>query len=495
MRKTQSTTLTKEKKDSDPQYAEMRKTQSAALTKEKKDSDPQYAEMRKSQSTTLTKEKKDSDPQYAEMRKTQSNAWTKGKKVSDPKYVATRNDQSASLMRQIRKVVEKREIEKEKDREAKEAHRKEKKDKKRAKFEKLATEREEKMNAFFKKRSEFIESVLEVILNKNSTYSDEEVLSAKRLMQFIKELLQVPCETCCCCEGLFFPDYVNNLKSSKLFQKYSTALRANKAAAQKGKTFKNDLIDFENVNEFKTYITGYDSGKICKTCKTNLEKGKIPLINPHCGIKVPDVPRVIANLSDLEERFVGTITPFMQIKELKPFAQNPQLGIKGAVINIPTDIHQFQQVLPRKFNQTDTIQIDFKRDLSHKTSYMHETIRVKNIYDALKLLLETEIYQELDIKIDEKIFEQYDPSNTATQLNFVVNETENEKVLDAPDIKVRQASEGKKEPSKNAASLLSYETIQGLNYTIFENCFKATYKGNKNFSFNLMCAYNSIMHG
>lgn len=47
------------------------------------------------------------------------------------------------------------------------------------------------------------------------------------------------------------------------------------------------------------------------------------------GLEFPELPKEIIELTPLEERFVSPITPFMQIRALKPYALNPQLSLKG----------------------------------------------------------------------------------------------------------------------------------------------------------------------
>ncbi|XP_026470005.1 uncharacterized protein LOC113373956 [Ctenocephalides felis] len=79
----------------------------------------------------------------------------------------------------------------------------------------------------------------------------------------------------------------------------------------------------------------------------------------------------------LEERMVAPILNFMQIRALKPYALNPQLGLKGSVVNISIQINDLLNVLPRKFNQMKTIQIKLKRNISHKSDYMFETVDQK----------------------------------------------------------------------------------------------------------------------
>lgn len=78
------------------------------------------------------------------------------------------------------------------------------------------------------------------------------------------------------------------------------------------------------------------------------------------GLLFPKVPDFVANLTCLEEHLVSRIVPFMQIRDLMPHALNPQLGIKGSVVNIPVNMS----------NNMQTIQLKFKRNLQHRSHYI-----------------------------------------------------------------------------------------------------------------------------
>lgn len=73
------------------------------------------------------------------------------------------------------------------------------------------------------------------------------------------------------------------------------------------------------------------------------------------NLKFPEVPESIKFLSPLEESMVSPFINFMQICALKSYALNPQFGIKGSLINIPIEVNKFLEILPRSFNDMDTI--------------------------------------------------------------------------------------------------------------------------------------------
>ena len=76
----------------------------------------------------------------------------------------------------------------------------------------------------------------------------------------------------------------------------------------------------------------------------------MPLLRTSSGLKFPMVPEVVTSITDMEERFISPILVLMQVKSLKPFALNPQLGAVGSVINIDLEVPEMVTVLPRKFD-------------------------------------------------------------------------------------------------------------------------------------------------
>ncbi|XP_055845331.1 uncharacterized protein LOC129911529 [Episyrphus balteatus] len=143
-------------------------------------------------------------------------------------------------------------------------------------------------------------------------------------------------------------------------------------------------------------------------CPEYIQKGLVPKLAIANGLNFVPIPKSIQILSPLEERMVAPFINFMQIRDLKPFALNPQLGMKGSVVNISVEVNDMLQVLPRKFDNMKTIQLKLKRHLDHSSNYMFETIRPAVVCDALQYLKTTPLYQKNNIQIDVAYLEQYD---------------------------------------------------------------------------------------
>ena len=106
--------------------------------------------------------------------------------------------------------------------------------------------------------------------------------------------------------------------------------------------------------------------QLCITCSNAVAKGKVPKLCLANGLDFPPIPDELKGLSQLEHRLVSARIPFMQLRELRP---TTQLGIRGNIVNVPIDIEECVNILPREFDRTSTIQLAFKRRLQYKCSY------------------------------------------------------------------------------------------------------------------------------
>lgn len=124
---------------------------------------------------------------------------------------------------------------------------------------------------------------------------------------------------------------------------------------------------------------------------------------------------------------------FMQIIALQPYSAHSQLSLKGSIVNIEVDINDMIHTLPRKFNDLSVIQIKLKRNLEHKSNYIYETIRPTIICQALKYLLNTPLYIENKIQIDQSFFTRYENAFDM-KINFIPDSTDDKDVPNNIDV-------------------------------------------------------------
>ncbi|CAH0384546.1 unnamed protein product [Bemisia tabaci] len=207
-----------------------------------------------------------------------------------------------------------------------------------------------------------------------------------------------PNSICMFCEGLFFPHSIRTLDWEELEEK----------------------LGLRSFCAISRSVSSVVTDKVCITCQQYVKKGKIPKLAVINGLKFPDIPACLANLKPLEERMVAPYINFMQIRPLKPRSVNPQLGLKGSVVNIPVEVNDMVNVLPRQFDNMATVQIKLKRHLDHASHYMYETIRPSKVADALNYLKSTPLYVKHGISIDENFLNAH-CLNVDEEVDFIVD--------------------------------------------------------------------------
>ncbi len=120
--------------------------------------------------------------------------------------------------------------------------------------------------------------------------------------------------------------------------------------------------------------------QLCSTCTNKLRDNKLPTFC-FTTYKLPPIPDVLADLSPLEVRMISPRCPFMQIRKL---SWDRQFGIKGNVVNVPLDVADSVNILPRNFDKMEIIQVRFKRRICDKNAYIYETIRPNKVVAALR---------------------------------------------------------------------------------------------------------------
>ncbi|XP_065356189.1 uncharacterized protein LOC135950582 [Calliphora vicina] len=204
--------------------------------------------------------------------------------------------------------------------------------------------------------------------------ADSQRHSCRMLQQFNLNIKNGPTEVCVCCGGLWFPNQIKKLCRNNFEHLHHAFFLAD--------IFPSD----ENIYKF------------CSTCCKIVKGGKIPTICLINGLHFPEIPNELKDLTSLEERFVAPRIPFMRIVSL---GYNRQCAIRGAVVNVPIQLDKTVNVLPRRFDQTEVIQVHLKRRLEYNHSFMTETIRPRIIIGAVQYLVNTDLYRKHNITISD----------------------------------------------------------------------------------------------
>ena len=146
--------------------------------------------------------------------------------------------------------------------------------------------------------------------------------------------------------------------------------------------------------------------RLCGNCSNTLAKQKIPSLSVFNGFKFPEFPANLPPLDLLSERLISPRLPFMQIRRLRHVSG--QYGIYGQIINVPVDVNNMVNKLPRNVNDDYCINVHLKKKLIHKTSYLHGIIKKNVIKEWLQYLIEKPLYQLYDITVDDSFFNSDD---------------------------------------------------------------------------------------
>ena len=155
---------------------------------------------------------------------------------------------------------------------------------------------------------------------------------------------------------------------------------------------------------------------ICQTCRNGANNGITPrlCLNESSGLRFSSINSAIAELNDIEERICSPRIAFLQIR---PLSWDRQNGLRGNVVNVPLDVDNTLQMLPREFKKCEVIQLKLKRRKNYESAYIkEETIRPKLILNALNYLVKQPLFKSLKPPVT--ISKQWLNKETATQENY-----------------------------------------------------------------------------
>lgn len=140
----------------------------------------------------------------------------------------------------------------------------------------------------------------------------------------------------------------------------------------------------EDVNNFK----------VCSTCRQSLSKNKVLPLSRSNGFKYPPKPTNLPTLDAISERLISPRLPFMQIRRLR---YQGNYGIIGQVINVPVDVNNMVNQLPRQLDEDFAFNVNIKENLIHKSVYLHGFVKKYVIKEWLKYLIDTPLYKHYNI--------------------------------------------------------------------------------------------------
>ena len=150
------------------------------------------------------------------------------------------------------------------------------------------------------------------------------------------------------------------------------------------------------VDKLDTGIRSFDHGKyICLTCAKSLIKNKVPCQAVVNGLDIaPDCLRL---LNKLEIFLISKRLLFKKIVMGK--GQYPK--IKGAICNIPVNVSDVVDVLPRSSHSSGILLVKLKKKIEFKGHVYFEPVSPEKVHSALLYLkVNNPLYKDVVINMD-----------------------------------------------------------------------------------------------
>ncbi|KAH7947487.1 hypothetical protein HPB52_012319 [Rhipicephalus sanguineus] len=132
--------------------------------------------------------------------------------------------------------------------------------------------------------------------------------------------------------------------------------------------------------------------RLCRTCRDTIVRGGVREFRVTNGFVCPDKPSSLPRFNEVEERMVPPTIPFTNIQRLTHVYV--LCGVRGQVINVPIDVQETLQLLPRSVPEGALVDVHRKRRLLAKTVYKSGMVCKKRIYTCLEYLVGTPAFGE-----------------------------------------------------------------------------------------------------
>ncbi|GFY24337.1 uncharacterized protein TNCV_1013861 [Trichonephila clavipes] len=140
--------------------------------------------------------------------------------------------------------------------------------------------------------------------------------------------------------------------------------------------FERDLkkVKHRNISLLQTKFPDENVMKfrLCSTCSKSIDANKIPTLSRSNGFRYSPKPSGLPLLDPISIRLISPRLPFMQIRRLR---YEGNYGIVGQVINVPVNVNNMVQQLPRRIDDDFAFNVNIKKKLIHKSNYLSGFVR------------------------------------------------------------------------------------------------------------------------
>lgn len=161
--------------------------------------------------------------------------------------------------------------------------------------------------------------------------------------------------------------------------------------------------------------------RYCATCSAQLRKKQLPRVSKENGFKSVEVHPTIRSLNTIEAAAISCILPCFTLSR-KPAVTQPKT--LGPAVYIPLDpTTTFQKLLPRTKRNLNWVEMQFAEigRGARQDPTVRGFINKEKVLSALKIILQSPLYQKLHCLIDESLFN----SELEDDSNFELIETKN----------------------------------------------------------------------
>ena len=207
---------------------------------------------------------------------------------------------------------------------------------------------------------------------------------------------------------------------------------------------------------------------LCRTCKSYLVKNKVPPTAILNGMQFPIKPEFF-DLNELECRLLA---PRLAFQKLFQAPRGRQFKIQGNIVNVPAEVSDTVNMLPRLPSQTGTIKVNLKRKLQYKSSALSLNVRPHKVVQAANWLINnSNLYKQERITINQEWGMQYSETSVLDEnMGNVENQSQQSEDVDCNSSSVQAEMDCSKESdSQDEWSEDEVEIPAGVTDTMLTN--------------------------
>ncbi|KAK3926609.1 Rhodocoxin [Frankliniella fusca] len=169
----------------------------------------------------------------------------------------------------------------------------------------------------------------------------------------------------------------------------------------------------------ETLVTEPGWQDLCATCHSYIVKLQVPPSAVINGFRFPAMPPGLRPLTEVEEHVLALRLPFQQILHLGTMGRRGQYGVRGSVINVPTQPdHTVRTVIPLLPEEDELCIVNIKRKLMHKRAYARSFVEKEKLVQWGRYLQSTPLYREHGAVFDESRLEAAEAEGDAEEPQY-----------------------------------------------------------------------------